>query len=41
MKQKYLSPEAKITCWKDEVFLQTSIESASEEQNDNIFGWDW
>ncbi len=36
MKQKYLSPEAKITLWENEVFLQTSV-----EQTDNIFGWAW
>ena len=37
MKQKYLSPKAKITLWDNEVFLKTS----AEEQTDNIFGWDW
>lgn len=41
MKQQYLSPEAKITQWEDEVFLQTSEELAAEEANDNIFGWEW
>ena len=39
MKQKYLSPEAKITKWEDEVFLQTSVDAT--EQYDNIFGWEW
>ena len=37
MKQKYLSPEAKITLWENEVFLQTS----GEEATDNVFGWQW
>ena len=37
MKQKYLSPEAKITLWENEVFLQTS----GEERADNVFGWTW
>lgn len=36
MKQKYLSPEAKITLWENEVFLQLSA-----EQTDNLFGWTW
>ena len=39
MKQKYVSPEANITKWEDEVFLQTSGEPT--EQDDNIFGWEW
>ena len=39
MKQKYVSPEAKITSWEDEVFLQTSGELT--EQKDNLFGWAW
>ena len=38
MKQKYLSPEANITKWEDEVFLNTSGET---EMDDNIFGWEW
>ena len=37
MKQKYLSPVAKITLWENEVFLQTS----AEEQTDNLFDWAW
>ena len=41
MKQQYLSPEAKITQWEDEVFLQTSAEIVTEEANDNVFGWTW
>ncbi len=39
MKQQYLSPEAKITHWEDEVFLLTSGEP--NEDKDNIFGWMW
>ena len=39
MKQKYISPEAKITLWENEVFLQTSGDVS--EQNDNLFGWVW
>lgn len=38
MKQKYLSPEAKIMKWQDEVFLKTSGET---EADDNVFFWDW
>ena len=37
MKQSYTSPEANITLWENEVFLQTS----GEEQNDNLFKFGW
>lgn len=37
MKQSYTSPEANITLWENEVFLQTSGEAG--EVYDNTFGW--
>ena len=37
MKQKYLSPEAKITLLEVEVFLQASV----EKEEDILFEYGW
>ena len=40
MKQNYLSPEAEIILWNEEVFLRASGETF-EDEPDNLFDWTW